>query len=189
MGLLLVKTFRSRFELCVVVESNEAKFLSSPSLGGRDRGDPHEIHCKDTASQIPMMMGVRHSVIFVGGHCVQHTVTRIHQNARRPSRSGQEQHFRAAKLFSAGRNPRRCSAVPGVANKPSLCSSRQEQNRARSQACRTGGHAFGARYTACSRIPGNGVYRVVSQKYDQQTQPMETSPVEALAKESPSHAW
>ena len=72
MGLLLVKTFRSRFELCVVVESNVAKFLSSPSLGGRDRGDPREIHCKDTASQIPMMMPVesqQQRVHQAGGRC------------------------------------------------------------------------------------------------------------------------
>ena len=39
----------------------------------------------------------------------------------------------------------------GVAKNPS---------HARSQACRTGGHALGAWYTACSMIPGNGVYRV-----------------------------
>ena len=61
---------------------------------------------------------------------MQHVVTRIHHTARRPSRSEQEQHFRAAKLFGADgdevfvwrlvgilidalcRNVRRCSAVP-----------------------------------------------------------------------------
>ena len=88
MGLLLVGTFCNRFELCVVIESNEAKFLFDtttdlPLFGGRERvsalkGDPHQIHCKDTASQIPMKDGVRRSVTFENGHCVQYTVTRIH---------------------------------------------------------------------------------------------------------------
>ena len=34
--------------------------------------------------------GVRQSVTFVDGHCVQHTVTRNHHEARRPSRNGQD---------------------------------------------------------------------------------------------------
>ena len=66
------------------------------SLGGRERvstlrGDLHQIHCKITASQIPMKDGVMQSVTFVDGHCVQHTVTRIHHEARRPSRCVQRQ--------------------------------------------------------------------------------------------------
>ena len=101
MGLLLVGTFCSRFELSVAVESNDAKFLFDtttdlPLFSGREtvsalRRDPHQIHCKDTASQIPMKDGVRQSVTFENGHCVQYTVTRIHHNARRPSRSRQKQ--------------------------------------------------------------------------------------------------
>ena len=67
----------------------------------------------------------------------------------------------------------------GVANKLS---------RARSQTRRTSGHALGVWNNACSMIPGNVCTEsvdCVSQKYDQQTLPMEAPPEEALANESP----
>ena len=63
-GLLLVETFGSRFEHCVVLERIETKFLFNtttdlPLFNGRQRvsslrRDPHQIHCKDTTSQIPI---------------------------------------------------------------------------------------------------------------------------------------
>ena len=101
MGLLLVGTFRSRFELCVVVQGNVAKFLFDitndlPLCGGRERvsalsQDLHQILCKITASQIQTKDGVRQSVTLTDVHCVQHTtVTRIHHEARRPSRNVQD---------------------------------------------------------------------------------------------------
>ena len=46
---------------------------------------------KITASHIQAKDGVRQSVTFEDGHCVQHTVTRIHHEARRPSRNVQRQ--------------------------------------------------------------------------------------------------
>ena len=93
-------SFCSRSELSVVVDSNVAKFLFDTTtdllLGGREKSIRAQRrsssgHCKDTASQIPMKGGVKQSVIFVGGHCLQYIATRIHHNARRPSRSGQRQ--------------------------------------------------------------------------------------------------
>ena len=36
---------------------------------------------------------------------------------------------------------------------------------ARSQACRKGDHAHGAKHTACSTIPGNVVYRVRRRRF------------------------
>ena len=59
--------------------------------GGRERvpalsEDLHQILCKIMASQIQTKDGVRQSVTFEDGHCVQHTVNRIHHEARRPSR-------------------------------------------------------------------------------------------------------
>ena len=63
-GLLFVETFRSRFEHFVVLERKETKFLFDtttdlPLFSGRERvsslrRDPHQIHCKDTTSQIPI---------------------------------------------------------------------------------------------------------------------------------------
>ena len=98
---LIVGTFRSRLELCVVAKSNVAKFLfdittDHPLCGGRERisalgEDLHSIFCKSTASRVQTKDSVRQSVIFVAGHCVRHTVTRIHHEARRPSRSVQRQ--------------------------------------------------------------------------------------------------
>ena len=38
-------------------------------------------------------------------------------------------------------------------------------SHARIQACRIGGHAFGARYTACSMISGNGLNRVRRRRF------------------------
>ena len=48
-------------------------------------------HSKITASQIQTKDGVRQSLTFVTGHCVRHTATRIHHEARRPSLSVQRQ--------------------------------------------------------------------------------------------------
>ena len=108
-GLILVH-FRSRPELCVVIQTTVAKILydipntlplcggsegvHSGSLGRHVRGwDLHQILCEVTAS-LQTKGGVRQSETFVDGHCVRHTVTRIHHEARRPSRNVQDKQAR-----------------------------------------------------------------------------------------------
>ena len=98
---ILVGTFCGRIEPCVVDKRNVAKFLSDITTdltlcGGRDRvpaisEDLHQIIWKISASQIPMKDDVRQSVTFENGHCVRHTVTKIHHKARLPSRNVQRQ--------------------------------------------------------------------------------------------------
>ena len=41
------------------------------------------------------------------------------------------------------------------------------ENQPHTQARRVGGHALGARYTAFSMIPGNGVYRVRRRRFEE----------------------
>ena len=95
-GLLLA----SRFELCVEIRASVARFIfditsNLPHCGSSERVPSlsevlQEILCMITASQIQTKDGVRQSVTFVDGHCVRHTVTRIHHEARRPSRNVQD---------------------------------------------------------------------------------------------------
>ena len=79
---LLLVNFRSRFELCVIVQACVAQFLFDiPSnlllSGGGERESSlsevlHEILCEVTASQTKD--GVMWSKTAVDGHCVQHIV-------------------------------------------------------------------------------------------------------------------
>ena len=77
----------------------------------------------------------------------------------------QEQHFRAAKKFGDTLEVRRVAQV----------ATHSEPNTRRFQ---------GSRATRCT-VFGDGV----SQKYDEQTEPMGSPPMEALAKEAPASAW
>ena len=80
-GLLLVN-FRSRFKLCVTIQTNVAQFLNDiPSntllCGGSERESSlsevlHEILCAITASQTKG--GVMRRKTVVDGHCVRHAV-------------------------------------------------------------------------------------------------------------------
>ena len=63
------------------------------------------------------------------------------------------QNLTRATLPRAKREQRKSSRTPST------------PSHARSQACRTGGHALGAWYTACSMIPGSGVYRVRRRRF------------------------
>ena len=86
---LIVGTIRSRFELCVAVKRNVAMFrldmtTDLPLCGGRERY-PRSVR-----------IFFRYSVKsrLVDEHCVRHTVTKIHHEARRPSRNVQDKRAR-----------------------------------------------------------------------------------------------
>ena len=55
----------------------------------------HQVLCKVTASQIETKDGVRRGVTSADGHCVRHTVTRVHHSVCRASRSVQDKDSRS----------------------------------------------------------------------------------------------
>ena len=116
-----------------------------------------------------MQYGEMQSVTVVDGHCLQYIVTRIHHDARRPSRTGQRQDRLAMYLACTLRTSKMICEVRGrVCDARFFTMSCQFVNNlwhARSQARRIDGHALGAKYTACFMIPGNGVYRIRRRRF------------------------
>ena len=92
-----LSVFRRGFELCVVIHTKVTLCDIPSNLPhcGRSETVPslsevlQEILCIITASQAKG--GVMQSVTFVDGHCVRHSVTRVHRDVRRASRNVQKQ--------------------------------------------------------------------------------------------------
>ena len=69
-GLCRIKSNEAK---CLFDTTNDLPFCCGSERVSALRGDPHQIHWKHTISQIPMKDGLRQSVTFENGHCLQYT--------------------------------------------------------------------------------------------------------------------